>query len=91
MATYVRTLLARREVSSRLGFVSPKSTPNHQMTTRQRSKTAPRTFLDDENLIKKHREDLEKSEKERVRVQEELAKCERLTAADFAVRINARD
>ena len=61
------------------------------MPTRQKSEIPAPNFLDDPKLIKKFKVKLEKIEAERVRVHEELAASERLTEADFAVRINATD
>lgn len=48
-------------------------------------------FLDDPKLMEKFKVELQDIEAERADLHEELAECERLTEADFAVRINARD
>ena len=74
------------------GFPFPPN--NHTaiiMPTRQKPEPVSSNFLNDPKLPEKHRARWNKIEAERVRVHAELAKCERLTAADFAVRINARD
>lgn len=56
-----------------------------------KSDTTRPSFLDDRELEEKFRVELAKVEAERAELHEELANCERLTEADFAVRINARD
>lgn len=61
------------------------------MPTQQKSEIARPNFLDDPKLKKKFRAKLVKIEAERTKLHAELANCERLTEADFAVRINARD
>lgn len=68
-----------------------KSAQGDNMPTQQKSETTPPSFLDDPNLAKKHRTQLREIESERERVHQKLADSERLSEADFAIRINARD
>ncbi len=61
------------------------------MPPQQKSELPPPNILDDPELKKKFAAELAEIEAEREQIHEQLADCERLTEADFAVRINARD
>ena len=61
------------------------------MSSPQKSKTVPASFLDDPTLRKIFKAAQAATERELSPFYKEIHECEQLTARDFAVRINARD